>query len=98
MPGLLRLLGPAALVVGVFACGKVESSVPPDSHVDALINLPDGPLPKDKCKDAVSVDDFSTCIDLAFCSEISACGGGNVGDTNCTDLPLEIINGLSARS
>jgi hypothetical protein len=98
MPGLLRLLGTAALAAGVIACGSVRTDTGPDAHVDALIHLPDGPPPKDPCKGAIDLDDFGACVSKALCAKIAACGLGQSGEVDCTNLPIQIFNGLNTRN
>ncbi len=92
--GIVRL---AVLVVAVAACGKVSPSAPPDAHVDAHFQIPDGASPKDRCADSIALDDLGACLDQAYCDALSACGLGSVGDTDCRDLSLAVGAGLGTR-
>ena len=95
MSGLPRFLCVAFAAAAVVACGKVQPIASPDAHVDAQFELPDAHPAKGPCDAPVALEDFANCVDQEYCTKLAECGFGSFGDTNCKDLPIELLSGIN---
>jgi Dickkopf N-terminal cysteine-rich region len=95
MLGLLRPAGVAVVVCLVAACGKVgENNY--DARVDSLIQLFDAPV-LDPCAGNIALENFPACLGKLFCERSGACGHGQAGDTDCSNLTIEVFPGINLR-